>query len=438
MKTNKALWGIWILMNNFNLLAVLFISLLPAYTLNKIVAGREAGAFFAEVAYLPGDMRKDMVLSLLSLALLLALIFYRNRREEGIQGHLWYAWAETLLCLCIMYTLNFNYNGIILLVIADLMVGWENCRLKVVWITALVLCYVFSGFDVISGSIRVVPFSAYLIYYHADVRSVLAGLGSVLISCNSILFLLYMIVLIRDQGMENERISLLNTQLDQANSQLQEANVRLKGYAGQMAEAARTVERNRLAREIHDTLGHTLTGIIAGLDACMTLVGIAPEKAGEQLEKVQDAARNGMKDVRRSVSALRPDRLERLSLQEALDQMIREMAAMAHVQIVLEYSGQLPALDSEEEETVYRIIQESITNAVRHGRATKVEIAIEREYGNLAIRIQDNGIGCKSVEPGFGLQHMTERLELLGGSLSYDGEEGFLLAVNLPIRWGKD
>lgn len=437
-KRNKVLWSIWVLMNNINLLAVLFISVIPVYTISKIVAGREAREFLEQITYLPGDMKREMVFSLAALALLLALIIYRNRKEEGIYGHVWYAGAETLLCLCIMYTLNFNYNGIILLVIADLMMNWKNCHIKVAWITGLALCYVFSAFDVISSSVKAVPFSAFLVYYNGRVRLILAGLNSILISCNNVLFLIYMIVLIRDQGVENERILQLNSRLDQANSQLQEANVQLKTYADQMAEAARIMERNRLAREIHDTLGHTLTGIIAGLDACATLVKIAPEKAGDQLEKVQEAARGGMKDVRRSVSALRPDRLERLSLRDALDQMIREMTEMTQAQIVLEYAGHQPVLDKEEEEAVYRIIQESITNSIRHGHADRVEIGLVGQYGSLHIEVQDNGIGCKSIEPGFGLRHMTERVELLGGRLNYEGEEGFLLRVDLPVRWGKE
>lgn len=438
MKENKVLWSIRILMNNVNLLAVLLISLLPVYTTSKIVANWEARAFLGQIEHLPGNMEKMMAVSLLSLILLLVLISVKDRSGFGEYSHFWYAGAETLLCLGIMYALNFNYNGVILLVIADLMISWKNCRTKTVWITLLVLCYVFSSFDVVSGAMKVVPFSSFLIYYNVNTRSVLAGFNSILISCNNILFLMYMIGLIRVQGMENERIRQLNIRLDQANSQLQEANIQLKGYAGQMAEAARTMERNRLAREIHDTLGHALTGIIAGLDACATLVEIAPIKAREQLEKVQKAARQGMKDVRRSVSALRPDRLERLSLQEALDQMIHDMSAMTDAKILLEYTDRKISLDKEEEEAVYRIVQESITNAVRHGRATKVEALIERQFGNLHILIRDNGIGCKKVEPGFGLLHMAERIELLGGNLHYDGTEGFLLEVNFPIRWGKE
>lgn len=98
-KRNKVLWSIWVLMNNINLLAVLFISVTPVYTISKIVAGREAREFLEQITYLPGDMKREMVFSLVALALLLALIIYRNRKEEGIYGQVWYAGAETLLCL---------------------------------------------------------------------------------------------------------------------------------------------------------------------------------------------------------------------------------------------------------------------------------------------------------------------------------------------------
>ena len=87
---------------------------------------------------------------------------------------------------------------------------------------------------------------------------------------------------------------------------------------------AQTRERNRLAREIHDTLGHTLTGIVTGLDACMALVDVSPEQTRKQLSLLSKVGREGIRDIRRSVNELRPDSLERLSLEVAIRKMVTD------------------------------------------------------------------------------------------------------------------
>ena len=78
----------------------------------------------------------------------------------------------------------------------------------------------------------------------------------------------------------------------------------------------------------------------------------------------------------------------------------------------------------------------SITNAIRHGQATKIRIEITRVDGDLHILIFDNGKGCEKIEPGFGLHHMRERVEMLGGDLEYSGDKGFTVHARIPIRWG--
>ena len=113
-----------------------------------------------------------------------------------------------------------------------------------------------------------------------------------------------MVLFISQQTSEKQEILNLNRQLQQANEQL-------RVYAEESAHTAQVQERNRLAREIHDTLGHVLTGITAGADACIQMMDDSPEMARHQMELIADTARDGMNDVRRSVKALRPDSLEK-------------------------------------------------------------------------------------------------------------------------------
>lgn len=146
-------------------------------------------------------------------------------------------------------------------------------------------------------------------------------------------------------------------------------NEQLEAYAEESVKNAETRERNRLAREIHDTLGHTLTGIIAGLDACTMLIDVAPDAVKQQIADIADVARKGMTDVRRSVKALRPDALEKLELSKALTEMIDETRRSTKTEILYTCNAALKGFNPDEEEIIYRIVQESITNAIRHGKA---------------------------------------------------------------------
>ena len=199
--------------------------------------------------------------------------------------------------------------------------------------------------------------------------------------------------------------------------------------------AATLRERNRIAREIHDTLGHTMTGLSAGIDACIALIDYSVDETKKQLNIISGVARQGLKDVRRSMKKLRPDTLERESLESAIEKLITEMMSTSKVSI--EFQSFLPSLvfEDDEEDTIYRIVQEGITNAIRHGHASRIFINFKKVDIWLVIRIRDNGIGCKDIHKGFGLTHMKERVDMLHGTVTYSSNNGFQVVAKLPIRW---
>ena len=152
---------------------------------------------------------------------------------------------------------------------------------------------------------------------------------------------------------------------------------------------------------------------------------IAPDKAKEQLEGIGDTARRGLQDVRRSVRKLKPDALERMSLNNAIHQMIEDMSKVTNTKIYfVSYMEELE-FEADEEEVIYRIIQESTTNAIRHGKATEIWIRISEKDEELMIIISDNGCGCESIR---------ERVELLNGEVNYQGMIGFTIIAKIPIR----
>ncbi|MCR5054536.1 MAG: sensor histidine kinase [Lachnospiraceae bacterium] len=249
---------------------------------------------------------------------------------------------------------------------------------------------------------------------------------------NTFLFISYMIALVRIQRSENARIRVLN-------EQLKDANIKLEEYSKESALMAQTQERNRLAREIHDTIGHSLTGIVTGIEACIVLFDKDSELVKKQLNAIAEVARRGMEDVRRSVRALKPDGLEKLPLDLAIENMIDEMGRSTGINLTYDCSVTLRNVFGEdEEEAVFRTVQEGITNSIRHGKPENIHISVSRKDSRLKITVKDDGVGCMEPKKGFGLTHMEERINMLGGSVYYDGTDGFLLEAEIPIRWGTE
>ncbi len=424
------------LMKSINLLIICLLCGIVVAVTRRVSDAFMAREFLARVDKLPAVPWKPPVFALLSYIALLFLTRYRGKGSARESRFLVLGAAELLLSLVVIRALEFNDNSVILLVAADLMAYWKNTRTRIAFFAVLFLFYIATGFGVVSNFAPAISIDTYLAYYNGGMRTLLITMKSALSSLNILLFLLYMVFMIRIQFLEKERMSLKNRALDDANSRLREANRRLELYAAEAENNARTRERNRVAREIHDTLGHALTGIVAGIDACLTLLDRSPAAVKGQLNLIGDVARKGIRDVRRSVEALRPDALELGDLESALLSVARDAEAVSGTRIFFENRFGALRFQQDEEEVIYRLIQEGITNAIRHGRATRVDISIERQGGALVVRVRDDGAGCAHVVKGFGLRHIEERVALLGGTLEYGGDAGFTVAATIPIRWG--
>lgn len=422
-------------MKNLNLITIVYISLLMYHSMTGYIREGTARELLSELHILPIPMR---LVPVLAVGLYSCCLLMMSIRDVSGLGLLLKILLEILLGVSVSSVLGFSSKGVFLLILAENMRFFPKSRLKLPIAVGMCLLYLAIDADMISVYGRMIPITQYLQYYQSQVRVILEGILNMAEALNMLLFLIYMLFLIRIQTNEKERVLELNDELNQVNSKLQEANLQLERYARESEKMAETRERNRLAREIHDTLGHTLTGIIAGLDACVAIMDIAPEATKMQLQAITDVARQGMTDVRRSVKALRPDALEKLSLEDALKKSIEEMRQATQAEIRYSCTAELRHFSEDEEDVIYRIVQESITNSIRHGHADQIKIEIRRVYNKLQICIADNGIGCEEVKKGFGLHHMEERIQMLQGSLEYESKNGFTVRVELPIRWGQE
>ena len=196
-------------------------------------------------------------------------------------------------------------------------------------------------------------------------------------------------------------------------------------------------ERNRMAREIHDTLAQGFTGIVLQLEAAEQAIGEDVGQAQEHLDRARKLARESLNEARRSVWALRSQALERLPLVETLQQEIERFIQTSGVKADLCTSGKRHSLSAEIENTLLRICQESLTNVRKHAQASQVEVNLAFEGKTVRLSIHDNGTGFNPVAPSegaFGLVGMRERARLLGGTLVVQSErgEGTLIEIVIP------
>jgi two-component system, sensor histidine kinase and response regulator len=229
-------------------------------------------------------------------------------------------------------------------------------------------------------------------------------------------------------------IRRLQTQLQTQQAELQQALDQERALKQQIEEMATLEERNRIAREIHDALGHSLTALNVQLQAAASLLRSDPTQAQSFLTQAQRLGMTAMQEVRQSVKALRSDEQPELSLEAAIAILTEEFRQVTGITPIvhLHLSQSLPASISR---TLYRIVQESLTNISKYAQATQVQIEMTTSDDRIALRIQDNGQGfsCEQKMTGFGLQGMQERIAALNGTFDLATESGAGCRINVDI-----
>lgn len=217
---------------------------------------------------------------------------------------------------------------------------------------------------------------------------------------------------------------------------LEEANARLREQSARMAELAALAERNRLARDIHDGLGHFLTTIHVQLEAAQALFSADPPRALDAVSKAHGLAREALVEVRRSVGSLKAD-APPLALVDRLRDLAAsvDQSANAGLTVRLDVLGEPRPLEPELEQTLFRAAQEGLTNVFKHAVASRAAVEIDfREANQVAVRVVDDGRGCPHPEGGHGIVGLRERFALLGGQVRAQNASGggFRLEVQLP------
>lgn len=438
-----------ILMTVYNGTVVLALALFIGVTQQRLIQDMLARDYLYSLSSLPMPAEQILLGSVCSFTVLAGCGYiYSNVHRLPQLFRYCVFFMESAACIFLLHSISLSYDGVVLLLLADFMYCYQGEKQLEMMLLLMVVIYGVIIYNASMLKVDIVSFDVYLRYYSTEAQGVLLAIKNFINYGNIMFFVMYMIVLLQDKSKENAEISDLNyrmiktnellhesnNKLNSSNDELNRANKKLREYAMTIATLAEIKERNRLAREIHDTLGHSLTGIVAGLDACMMTVDYAPEVTKKQLTKIHEAAKKGIKDVRRSMNMLRPDDLEKLVFRDALRKMTEDFAQISGAEVDLQMDSFPDNLREDQTEVIYRIVQESLTNATRHGHADKIKVFLLEAGDMLNIIVSDNGVGCSTIKKGFGLHHMAERVEMLGGTLECWGENGFVVEVNLPLN----
>lgn len=254
---------------------------------------------------------------------------------------------------------------------------------------------------------------------------------TIFINCLFLFFAYAVSHMARKQLDEKERAEDALEQLDRSRADLEQAYHKLIEVSKEREQLAADQERTRLARELHDTLAHTLTAVVVSLEAGKKLLVKDMEKALAEINKSQEQARRGLDEVRNTVKALRPAELESMDFIAAIKGLARDYAGSG-ISIEYEHDDTLE-LNPHLETNLYRIIQESITNSVRHGQASVIIVRLSRSEDGLLLDVEDNGRGSNDLVEGYGLRGIRERADALGGQVVFENSEkgGFLVRLKL-------
>lgn len=299
-------------------------------------------------------------------------------------------------------------------------------RLMPILFMALVLTawhYRWRAVLLFSGGVALFTLAANMLIFRPGSQSLAPPLTALLIQTTSFLVAGFF-------------IRTLVQRLHQQQEALAVANARLTNYVATLEELTISRERNRMARELHDTLAHTLSALSVHLETMRAYWQVDPATARQLLDQARDVTRSGLQETRQALKSLRATPLDDLGLLAALRRMADELAQRANLQLELDLPPELPALPQAVEQCLYRVAQEASSNVAYHANAHTLTVRITCD-GGLTLLVADDGCGFETehvVTSGhYGLAGMRERAMLVGGKLRIASRPGQGTRVELVI-----
>ncbi|MHC1685339.1 MAG: sensor histidine kinase [Clostridiaceae bacterium] len=313
--------------------------------------------------------------------------------------------------LILAIVISNNYNGILFLfsfcVLLDLTINQKSILITLTIVSVIIFVLIYE-----------------------ELNNVLVTLPSIL----SIIALASLGSFIRDERERKVEAQMFYDKLRISKESLKKAKEELENYASTIEELTLLRERNRISREIHDSVGHSLSTMIIQLGAIERVSKVDGNSGSEMAGTLLEFAKESLQQVRTAVNALKPREFEKYQGVLAIEEMIKNFIKLTEVEVRLTLSKEKYELNQDQSFILYRVVQECLTNAVKHGKATLVNISITFHDNSIYMRLKDNGAGCENIVENIGLKSIRERVEAVGGSSSYSSfqAQGFEVNVILP------
>ncbi len=411
-----------------NIVTCNFIALVILFTSNLICSYAKAADFLSTVVSLPEDPDRLFIYTVFIcigfiISFLLRQVFFVDDTRVIYLSLLF----DTVLNVLLIMVTDCNYNGFILWLLANI-IYYIDAKWKYPVLIMGLVAYMIVSYEIFSIYNSLFSVKSYIAFYPPEGQRLLLFCLNILTAFNFICFVFFCIQVIKQQKDTIEEKERLYSQLEKANREL-------KNYADIKERMGQTKERNRIAREIHDTVGHSLTGISVGVDTCIAIIDNNPDIVKRQLQVISAVAKDGIADIRRSVRALQDDDLQNeLSLEDLIQDMLEKASLSSGIQINFTNNFGQKDFKADEKNTIFRVIQESVTNSIRYSKTKRIDITMDKNDNNLLLVVRDYGQGCKSFEPGFGTSHIRERVEMLHGSIEFMTTNGFTVKAEIPLR----
>ena len=346
---------------------------------------------------------------------------------------LWFHGSRNLLMQSV--ALLIQYLGGLFL---GVLVG-AHAWIPLLWVVPLII-----QFGLVMDLIALLPFSLIVILSHFNASHAVVAWGRVLpdaatrdrlvgaavaaavvVTVAGIRFLLNRLIH-QESLVENLKTNILK---------LTKANYDFQRYAADAEEMTLKRERQRISREIHDTVGYTMTTLRMMLEAGTDLIADSPLKLEIQMNKALDLINRGHRDIRLALRQLRERESDRPRGLKGLKNLIDLFSETTGVAVRTEW-GNLPwRFADDTEATLYRFVQEGMSNSLSHGNATQIDIHFRMDGGDVVVILSDDGVGADVLIEGLGLHGMRERIEECGGRFeARNTGEGFFLQARLPLR----
>lgn len=422
-RATRAYYGLILI----NFVALMYDASLYLLVTNYVLQRGLSTYLLQKLNVVPGNVHVMYWSTAILYGVLVLLIFYRHKHQKNKHSELLLL-SELFIIILLFWLTNASYNGLIFLAFADIFFFTKDpgvIKNQFYWGSFAVVAGIIlllSNDKLLAIFVTLPSLDVYINTLPTNLAVLAGAIRNLLVTLNIVAFtwalFTYVVYMTNKQRNIEEELRMMDR-----------ANLELKSYIEVAEENAEIRERKRISREIHDTLGHALTGISAGIDAVLVLVDMDKESAKKQLHNLSEIVRQGIVDVRRSLNKMRPGALEELTLKASLQALIKPYTKIANLTIDLDYQWGEVDFEKTTEIVIFRAIEEAITNSIRHGQAQHIWLKLTHDETHYYVAISDNGRGCPNIKYGFGLTQMQERLATIGGKVSYQGDDGFKIKI---------